>query len=107
MSTERITRSNVLQYPDPNILVSGYLMLAQKLYEEGDVFAEAFNFSPEGEPAATVKDIIDALIRKMGRGSYSIDETKRNLHEASFLRLDSGKAAACLHWLRCCRRKTA
>ncbi len=79
-------------------VVRGYLLLAQKLVEEGESFAEAFNFSPEGQPATTVQTIVEALIEKIGHGAYRIDEKQRNLHEASFLRLDSSKAAARLAW---------
>ena len=78
--------------------VRGYLMLGQKLYMEGTSYAEAFNFSPEGQATATVQKVIDVLIQKTGRGSYQIDQSKRNLHEATYLRLDSSKARMRLGW---------
>lgn len=78
--------------------VHGYLRLAQKLHAEGQPYAEAFNFSPEGQEAATVQDIIDLLIKKTGRGAYAVDEAKRDVHEATYLRLDSSKARARLGW---------
>ena len=76
----------------------GYLRLGQQLYEQGDAYAEAFNFSPDDSATFTVQQMIDILIRKTGKGSYTIDEAQRTVHEATFLRLDSHKARAKLQW---------
>jgi CDP-glucose 4,6-dehydratase len=78
--------------------VRGYLMLGQKLYEDGAAYAEAFNFSPDDRRTVTVRDIIDNLIGQTGQGSYRIEPAKDNPHEAACLRLDPNKAQSRLGW---------
>ena len=38
--------------------VSGYLKLAEKLYLDGDGYAEAWNFGPEDDGVKTVEELI-------------------------------------------------
>lgn len=78
--------------------LSGYLMLAQKLYHEGPRYAGAWNFGPNDQDAKTVEWIVKRICDRWGQNvSYRIDK-RRHLHEAHYLKLDSSKARSELHW---------
>lgn len=77
--------------------LSGYLLLAEKLYARGEKFAEAWNFGPDDRDAQPVSWIIDHLCTQIA-GSKWQTNTTRQPHEAGLLRLDSAKAKAKLGW---------
>jgi CDP-glucose 4,6-dehydratase len=78
--------------------LSGYLMLAQKLYEEGTVFADSWNFGPYDSDAKPVQWIVQKICEKWdGQANYEIDSSKHP-HEAHYLKLDCSKAHAKLGW---------
>ena len=78
--------------------LSGYLLLAQKLHEEGAVHAEGWNFGPDDEDAKPVSWIMEKMIGLWGEGaSWKLDETKQP-HEAQHLKLDCSKAKSQLNW---------
>ena len=78
--------------------LSGYLRLAQKLWEGGSHFAEAWNFGPYDDDAQPVEWVVQRLCRKWGKGaSYAVAEG-RHPHEAHYLKLDCSKANALLGW---------
>jgi len=79
--------------------LSGYLLLARKLYENGSAFAEGWNFGPHEHEAQTVGWIVERLAKIWGDGaSYRIDTAAANLHEAHYLKLDCSKAHMQLGW---------
>lgn len=79
--------------------LSGYLLLAQKLYEEGATFAEGWNFGPNDEDAKPVQWIVDNLTKSWGEGaSWTLLEGDHP-HEAHYLKLDCSKAKARLGWV--------
>lgn len=79
--------------------LSGYLVLAEKLYTHGNQFAEAWNFGPNDADAKSVGWIINELVTNWGNGSgFKVDESAANLHEAHFLKLDCSKARMQLGW---------
>jgi CDP-glucose 4,6-dehydratase len=78
--------------------LAGYLLLAQKLYEEGPDFAEAWNFGPEDTDARPVEWIVKRICTRWGEGAaYEIDPGDHP-HEANYLKLDCSKARARLDW---------
>ncbi len=78
--------------------LSGYLMLAQKLYEDGPLYAGAWNFGPDEEDAKPVEWIVSRLCAQWGgHASYEID-TGAHPHEARYLKLDCSKAKTDLGW---------
>ncbi|MBI3144814.1 MAG: CDP-glucose 4,6-dehydratase [Pseudogulbenkiania sp.] len=79
--------------------LSGYLLLAEKLYTDGPAYAEGWNFGPHEQDAKPVAWIVDQLIRRWGDdASQRIDATAADRHEARHLKLDSSKARQCLGW---------
>lgn len=78
--------------------LSGYLLLAEKLYNHGPEYAEAWNFGPNDEDAKPVEWIVQKMIEKWdGQASYKVDEGD-HLHEAGYLKLDCSKAKIQLGW---------
>jgi len=78
--------------------VCGYLMLAERLYEKGAPFAEAWNFGPDDAGTRTVQWIADSLVSLWGDGVCWDLDKGANPHEALSLRLDCSKARAQLGW---------
>lgn len=78
--------------------LSGYLVLAEQLYTEGQVFAEGWNFGPHDEDARPVQWIVEHMVEAWGNGaSWQMDAGKQP-HEANYLKLDISKARARLNW---------
>ncbi|MDO6384981.1 CDP-glucose 4,6-dehydratase [Uliginosibacterium sp. 31-12] len=79
--------------------LSGYLALAEKLYTEGVLYAEGWNFGPHDHDAKPVAWIVEQLTRIWGDGAaYRMDTAAANLHEAHYLKLDCSKAQMKLAW---------
>ncbi len=76
----------------------GYLLLAERLYEDGPLFSGPWNFGPSPADIRPVEWIAERLANAWGA------EAKWNVHagnfpqEAQMLRLDCSKAAAELSW---------
>ena len=78
--------------------LSGYLTLAEKLYTEGPVHAEGWNFGPHDTDAKPVEWIIERMTQEWGSGaSWSLDG-QNHPHEATYLKLDCSKARGQLGW---------
>lgn len=95
-----IVRNPLATRPWQHVLepLSGYLVLAQHLYSEGESFAEGWNFGPKDEDCKSVSWILDKMVSKWGNGaSWELDKNN-NPHEAGYLKLDCSKAASKLHW---------
>ncbi len=78
--------------------LSGYLMLAEKLYLEGYTFAEGWNFGPNDADARPVSWIIDQLVSQWGMDSHWCIDEQDHPHEAHYLKLDCSKAKMMLGW---------
>ena len=77
--------------------LSGYLILAQKLYENQKDYAEGWNFGPNEKDVKSVDWILDKMIIKWPSSSWELDQNS-NPHEAGFLKLDISKAEYKLGW---------
>jgi CDP-glucose 4,6-dehydratase len=79
--------------------LSGYLMLAKALYENGSAFDSSWNFGPRDEDNRTVQDVVDLFVSgwrktaRWGRGE------EIQPHEARLLKLDCSKARSKLGWI--------
>jgi CDP-glucose 4,6-dehydratase len=77
--------------------LSGYLILAQKLYKDRELYAEGWNFGPDEQDVRPVSWILDRMIAQWPNSSWQLDN-KPNPHEASCLKLDITKAKSKLGW---------
>ena len=79
--------------------LSGYLVLAQELFLNGDEFAEGWNFGPNNEDCKPVSWILDQMVKNWKNNASWILDKKNNPHEAGFLKLDCSKALSRLKWI--------
>ena len=79
--------------------LSGYLELAQKLYEDGPQYIGRWNFGPDDSDAKPVEWIVQDALHKMGLSRHHMRSTKAtHPHEAHYLKLDCSKAKTDLGW---------
>lgn len=78
--------------------LSGYLTLAQKLYEEGQSYAEGWNFGPKEDDAKPVQWIVEKLVHDWGAGASWQLDCGDHPHEAHCLKLDISKVKSRLDW---------
>jgi CDP-glucose 4,6-dehydratase len=76
----------------------GYLMLAERLAEDGARFASGWNFGPADTDAKPVSWIADELVRSWGKAAAWTQDSATHPHEAHALKLDASKAKTCLGW---------
>ena len=78
--------------------LSGYLTIAEHLFESGPAFAEAWNFGPNDDDAKPVQWIVDRLTTLWeDNASWYLSEGEHP-HEAHYLKLDCSKAKMRLDW---------
>jgi CDP-glucose 4,6-dehydratase len=78
--------------------LSGYLLLAEKLYEQGSGYAESWNFGPSEDDAKPVQWIVEHFTTLWDdEASWELDRSEHP-HEAHYLKLDCSKARMRLHW---------
>lgn len=81
--------------------LSGYLLLGQKLLEEGKNFegkyTTGFNFGPHEDSVLTVAEVSQMACEFYGKGNVIVGE-KSPLHEAGLLMLNIEKAEKVLGW---------
>ena len=78
--------------------LSGYLLLAKKLYENGKDFSEGWNFGPSDNKDKSVSWIVNKLFELWGAEKNWTHDRNFNPHEATNLILDSSKAFNKLKW---------
>lgn len=78
--------------------LSGYMLLAQKMWENPVAFCEGWNFGPLQNSVANVWDIATKVINHYGKGSLQKNVLNNNLHEAQLLTLDISKSQSRLGW---------
>ncbi|WP_339350135.1 CDP-glucose 4,6-dehydratase [uncultured Alteromonas sp.] len=78
--------------------LSGYMLLAQRLFEDGANFIGGWNFGPEKQDAKPVAWVVDEICRLWGdEARYEITKNPQP-HEANILMLDSSKSNQKLNW---------
>ena len=76
----------------------GYLVLAERLAENGSDFASGWNFGPVEADARPVSWIADKLTRSWGNEAAWTHDEASHPREAHFLKLDASRAKALLAW---------
>ena len=78
--------------------LAGYMELAQRLYSDGEAFAEGWNFGPDAGDARSVQWIVERIARLWGEGARWQADDRVHRHEATYLKLDCAKAQSALGW---------
>jgi len=76
----------------------GYLTLAERLWQDGQIFAEGWNFGPLEEDAKPVIWIVERMVKAWGGGTSWELDAANHPHEAHYLKLDIAKARHRLAW---------
>jgi CDP-glucose 4,6-dehydratase len=77
----------------------GYLVLAERLWQEGEAFAEAWNFGPDDRDNRTVRWVADRMVEVWGGEARWAPDPTAHPPEATFLHLDCAKSRRRLGWL--------
>lgn len=78
--------------------LNGYLILGEKLWDNGAKFSEAWNFGPTEEEPKTVSWVFEKIQQYLGLEIKLIVEDKKFNHESGILILNSDKAKTRLGW---------
>lgn len=79
--------------------LGGYLLLAEKLVEEGDRFAGPWNFGPQESDVRTVREVASRFAELWGPpAGVEMDTAAHHPHEAQQLLLNCDKAREQLGW---------
>jgi CDP-glucose 4,6-dehydratase len=79
--------------------LSGYLLLAERLFRYGQVDAEAWNFGPHDVDAKPVQQVVELLCRYWGSDASWVLQPGDYPHEARLLKLDISKARQRMNWV--------
>jgi CDP-glucose 4,6-dehydratase len=80
--------------------LSGYLLLASRMYDNGEKYSGAWNFGPDNKSVITVEELVKRLIVYWGSGQYRdlSNRLSSEPHESGVLSLDISKAINLLNW---------
>ena len=78
--------------------LSGYMLLAKKMWESPMEYCEGWNFGPETESVSTVWEVAAELVKNFGKGELKDCSNPNAVHEAQLLMLDITKAKMRLGW---------
>lgn len=78
--------------------LGGYMLLAQKMWDEPIKYCEGWNFGPRMESISTVWEVASKVIDNYGKGELRDLSDPNALHEAKLLMLDISKAKFRLGW---------
>lgn len=78
--------------------LSGYMLLAQKMWIEPTKYCEGWNFGPRAESITPVWDVAQDVVKCYGSGTLNDVSDPNALHEAKLLMLDISKAKFLLGW---------
>jgi len=95
-----IVRNPLATRPWQHVLepLSGYLILAENLFNEDKKYSEAWNFGPYDQDCKSVQWMLDKMVNFWGEGAKWEMDKESNPHEASLLKLDCSKAHSELKW---------
>lgn len=78
--------------------LSGYMLLAKKMWENPTEYCEGWNFGPEEDSVSTVWEVATELVKNFGKGELKDCSDPNAVHEAKLLMLDITKAKTRLEW---------
>lgn len=78
--------------------LSGYMLLASKMWDAPTKYCEGWNFGPKAESITDVWNVASMVIENYGSGELKDLSDPDALHEAGLLMLDISKAGFMLGW---------
>ena len=78
----------------------GYLLLAERLIENPQIYSKGWNFGPNPTDEATVADVAEMMSELWGEGAQvNTDVMTQEPHEAGTLKLDTSQSRHQLGWM--------
>ncbi len=78
--------------------LSGYILLAQRMYEDPIKYSQSWNFGPNLDSIIPVWNVAEKLVECIGEGKLEDCSDPLAVHEATLLSLDISKARFLLNW---------
>lgn len=78
--------------------LSGYLLLAEKLWENGAQYSGAWNFGPDVREAKSVEWLVKRLYQRLRIQQTPVIQQDGGFHETTWLQLDCSRAKQKLGW---------
>ena len=78
--------------------LNGYLILAEKMWNNGKEFSEPWNFGPNENDCKTVEWVLENMSTKWNNMFTWTNDSKNNPHEDKILKLDCTKSHKRLGW---------
>lgn len=78
--------------------LSGYMLLAQLMWDNPTEYCEGWNFGPVAEGVSTVWEVASEVIKNYGSGELKDSSDPNAVHEANLLMLNINKAKSRLGW---------
>lgn len=79
--------------------LSGYMLLAQKMWDDAISYCEGWNFGPEKKDILTVWELASYIVNSFGYGELKDISNRQAPVESDFLMLDIAKAKTRLGWI--------
>lgn len=79
--------------------LSGYIILAERLFAEGHKYAGSWNFGPSHDDVQNVESIVEKLCHRWGEKPSWSWQSGQHAQEAGILKLDISKAREELGWV--------
>ncbi|MDA9321674.1 CDP-glucose 4,6-dehydratase [Gammaproteobacteria bacterium] len=78
--------------------LSGYILLAQKLFENPLKYSDSWNFGPGSQEPRNVGEVAQKIVDQYGKGSILLGAVPSDFHEANLLQLNCDRAHHILGW---------
>ena len=79
--------------------LSGYMLLAQLMWNNPTEYCEGWNFGPDSDSVSTVWEVATELVNNFGEGTLKDSSDPNAVHEAKLLMLDITKAKNRMGWI--------
>ena len=76
----------------------GYVLLAESLYDDREVFEKAWNFGPISSDARSVENVVQSIVALWGKEARYVISEDSSFRESQILRLDSSSAMQKIGW---------
>ncbi|MFX1494128.1 MAG: CDP-glucose 4,6-dehydratase [Promethearchaeota archaeon] len=80
--------------------IRGFLSLTKHMWEGNNEYSGAWNFGPDKNSIFTVEEIVNKILKYIGKGNYTYlsDQKDNQFHETKTLLLDCSKSSEYLEW---------
>lgn len=78
--------------------LNGYMMLAERMWDNPTAYSGGWNFGPSDEDIIPVENLVQKIVDTWGDNAKWYLDSIKHPHEANYLKLDCSKARSVLKW---------